>query len=127
MNDDRFTKDTTGSPYPQPKNSLPNTRRNPNEKPWTQILLSENWKQQALVKKNSRYAPLTSLMITLQFIACGGLAAYAGAEAGGYIVPAIAAAGYTAATVNNAFDPNLHGLMGFLDSPVSEISALLCK
>lgn len=34
-------------------------------------------------------------------------------------MPAIAAAGYTAVTVNNSFDKNLHGLIGFLDSPVS--------
>ena len=34
-------------------------------------------------------------------------------------MPAIGAAGYTVATVNNSFDKSLHGLMGFLDSPVS--------
>jgi len=38
-------------------------------------------------------------------------------ETSTYIVPAIAAAGYTVASVNNAFDRNLHGLVAFLDSP----------
>ncbi len=35
------------------------------------------------------------------------------------MVPAIATAGYTVMSINNAFDKNLHGLVAFLDSPVS--------
>jgi hypothetical protein len=31
--------------------------------------------------------------------------------------PAVAAIGYTVCSVNNAFDRNLHGVMGFTDSP----------
>ena len=38
-------------------------------------------------------------------------------------MPAIATAGYTVASINNAFDKNLHGLVAFLDSPVSVIHA----
>ena len=40
-------------------------------------------------------------------------------QGGAYILPAICTAGYTVATINNSFDRNLHGLEGFLDSPVS--------
>ena len=34
-------------------------------------------------------------------------------------MPAIAATAYTVATVNNSFEGNLMGMIGFLDSPVS--------
>lgn len=38
-------------------------------------------------------------------------------EGGAYIPAAIGAAGYTIASINNSFDRQLHGLIGFLDSP----------
>jgi len=38
-------------------------------------------------------------------------------EGGAYIPAAIATAGYTVASINNSFDRQLHGLIGFLDSP----------
>lgn len=39
----------------------------------------------------------------------------------------MAAAGYTVATINNSFDRNLHGIIGFLDSPmmITIVSMLL--
>ena len=40
-------------------------------------------------------------------------------QGGAYIPAAIGSAAYTVATINNSFDRNLHGLLGFLDSPVS--------
>ena len=41
-------------------------------------------------------------------------------KGGAYIPAAICTAGYTVATINNSFDRDLHGLVGFLDSPVSK-------
>ena len=41
-------------------------------------------------------------------------------QGGAYIPAAIATAGYTVASINNSFDRQLHGLIGFLDSPVSK-------
>ena len=40
-------------------------------------------------------------------------------QGGAYTAPAIAASAYTVATINNSFDSNLMGMVGFLDSPVS--------
>ena len=37
----------------------------------------------------------------------------------GFTLPALVATGYTLASVNNSLDKNLHGLIAFLDSPVS--------
>ena len=49
-----------------------------------------------------------------------GLGLFAGiTESNQFVVPAIACAAYTAASTNNAFDNDIHGLIGFLDSPVS--------
>ena len=42
----------------------------------------------------------------------------------GFILPAMVATGYTVATVSNSLDKNLHGLIGFLDSPVSKKSSI---
>ena len=82
-------------------------------------VLSENWKQQSLVKKNSNHSLLTTMMLLMQIAAASGLIVFATSMGGAYVVPAIGAAGYTVATVNNSFDKSLHGLLGFLDSPVS--------
>jgi hypothetical protein len=38
-------------------------------------------------------------------------------QGGAYTMPAIAATAYTVATVNNSFEGNLMGMIGFLDSP----------
>lgn len=38
-------------------------------------------------------------------------------QGGDYVMPAIATTSYTVATVNNSFEGNLMGMIGFLDSP----------
>ena len=43
-------------------------------------VLSENWKQQAMVKKNNNHQVLTSMMLTMQVLAATGLIMFASAQ-----------------------------------------------
>lgn len=77
-----------------------------------------------MVKKNVDYTALTSIMHLIQVISTVGIGAFAASEGGSYIPSAICAAGYTVATISNSFDRDLHGIVGFLDSPFT-ITALV--
>ncbi len=59
------------------------------------------------------------MMLVMQVAAASGLVAFASSQGGAYVAPAIGAASYTIATINNSFDRNIHGVLRFLDSPVS--------
>lgn len=77
-----------------------------------------------MVKKNVDFTALTSCMHLIQLISTVGLGAFAATQGGAYVAPAICAAGYTVATISNSFDRDLHGVVGFLDSPFT-ITALV--
>ena len=91
-----------------------------NRPDFAESFLYKNWKQSSLVEKSNPAAMLSMMILMMQVASSVGLGLFAGInETSAYAVPAVACAGYTLASINNAFDPDLHGLIGFLDSPVS--------
>ena len=93
--------------------------KDPNKKKdLVDIFFSENWKQQSLIKKNGKRQALTTVMLTFEMLASFMLLVLAAGQ-DGFALPALVATGYTVASINNSLDKNLHGLIGFLDSPVS--------
>ena len=90
-------------------------------KDFIDIFFIDGWKQQSLVNKDGKYQALSSMTMILELL---GSLTLVGLATGNpeMALPAIAACLYTAFTLNNSLDSNMHGLMGFLDSPVSELS-----
>ena len=101
---------------------------NRKKKDMIDILFSENWKQQQLIKKNGKHRSLTKVVLGAEVLSAMMLVLIAAGTGGSMmVVPAIAAGAYTVATVNNSLDRNLHGLIGFLDSPVSSSTLFYCS
>ena len=61
----------------KPKKNGPEPVFKPKGPDAIQIIMSDNWKQQALVKKNSMYTPLTTMMLLLQMFSTVGMGAFA--------------------------------------------------
>jgi len=71
------------------------------------------------VQKGNINKMLALMVLMSQIAATVGLGLFAGiTESSTFVLPAIACAGYTVASVNNAFDKDLYGMVAFLDSPV---------
>ena len=99
-------------------------RSNNDNKDMIEILFSEGWKQQSLVKVNGKHSALAKMMLALEMVASFTLVTMAMGNSE-MVVPAIAASGFTVATLSNSLDRNLHGLVGFLDSTVSKFASSL--